>query len=281
MPTNSRRRFLTGAAALMATAAAPAPAQAPAEHHWEDIRLAMATYSLRTFSRSQAIDITRQLGIKYVNVKSFHMPYYLSKEDLAAARNEFERAGLEIVSGGTISLRSDDEADIVKHLEYAKNGGIPVAVCAPTPTNLKLIEKHALRLGLKIAIHNHGPEDEHFPNGTAVLNHVKDMDPCMGLCYDIGHAVRTGADLIAEIEAAGDRIHDIHLKDLTDLTNDRSQVAVGRGKVPVPAIFKTLKKMGYKGVVGLEYEIEAKTPERGIEASFAYMRGVLDGQAEA
>ena len=283
MSPNTRRHFLTGAAALAAASATStaARASAVAEHHWADIRLAVATYSLRAFSREQAISITRELGIQYVNVKSFHMPYYLSKEELAAARAEFEKAGLEIVSGGNVSLQSEDEAYIRRHLEYAKNAGMPTVVCAPTTTNLKLVEKHARDLDLKIAIHNHGPEDRYFPNGASVLKYVKDMDPRMGLCYDIGHACRTGADIIEELEAAGDRLHDIHIKDLTDFSDRGSQVAVGKGKIPIADIFGTLKKMRYQGVVGLEYEVEPAAPQRGMDASFSYMRGILDGQASA
>jgi sugar phosphate isomerase/epimerase len=283
MSPNTRRHFLTGAAALAAASATStaARASAVAEHHWGDIRLAVATYSLRAFSREQAISITRELGIQYVNVKSFHMPYYLSKEELASARAEFEKAGLEIVSGGNVSLQSEEEAYIRRHLEYAKNAGMPTVVCAPTTTNLKLVEKHARDLDLKIAIHNHGPEDRYFPNGASVLKYVKDMDPRMGLCYDIGHACRTGADIIEELEAAGDRLHDIHIKDLTDFSDRGSQVAVGKGKIPIADIFGTLKKMRYQGVVGLEYEVEPATPQRGMDASFSYMRGILDGQASA
>ncbi|MDA1236433.1 MAG: sugar phosphate isomerase/epimerase [Acidobacteria bacterium] len=281
MAPNTRRNFLTGAAALAAASATSTASGASAvtEHHWGDIRLAVATYSLRAFSREQAISIVRRLGIKYVNVKSFHMPYYLSKEDLKAARADFEKAGLEIVSGGNVSLQSADEGFIRRHLEYAKNAGMPTVVCAPTTTNLKLVEKHARELDLKIAIHNHGPEDKHFPNGASVLKYVNDMDPRMGLCYDIGHACRTGADVVEELEAAGDRLHDIHIKDLTDFSDRGSQVIVGKGKIPVADIFMALKKMRYKGVVGLEYEIDVAAPEAGMDASISYMRGLLDGQA--
>ena len=158
---------------------------------------------------------------------------------------------------------------------------MPTVVCAPATTNLKLVEKHARALDLKIAIHNHGPEDNHFPNGASVLKYVKDMDPRMGLCCDIGHACRTGADVIEELEAAGDRLHNIHIKDLTDFSDCGSQVAVGKGKIPIADIFKSLKKMRYTGVVGLEYEVESTSPQRGMDASFSYMRGILDGQASA
>lgn len=273
--STTRRKFIAGAAAL--AAAKTAPAATMADHHWGDVRLAVATYSLREFSRDKAIQIVKGLGIKYVNVKSFHMPYYLSKEDLAAARREFERAGLEIVSGGNISLRKDDEDDVKYYLEYAKNAGFPTVVCAPTHNNLGLIEKHAKRLGLKIAIHNHGPEDNLYPNAHAVMEKVKNMDPVMGICYDVGHASRTGEDIIEGAQMCGERLHDMHIKDLADFSDKGSQVEVGKGKIPVVKLFQTLEKMNYPGVVGLEYEIHAEAPQHGMAESFSYMRGVLDG----
>ena len=277
----TRRNFLmSGPAAALAAASAAPSAAAPAtmgEHHWGDVPLAVATYSLRMFSREQAISIVKSLGIEYVNVKSFHLPYYLSKEDLAAGRREFEKAGLKIVSGGNISLRKDDEADIQYHLEYAKNAGLPVVVCAPTHKNLGTIEKHAKRLGLKMAIHNHGTEDEFYPNAESVISRVKNMDPCMGLCYDLGHAARTGEDLLEGIEMAGARLFDMHIKDLRSFDDKGSQTEVGKGKMPVAKIFQKLKQVKYPGVVGLEYEINAAAPQQGMAESFAYMRGVLDG----
>jgi sugar phosphate isomerase/epimerase len=276
MNQSTRRTFLTTAAAL---AAAPAVSAATTQTHHEDaLPLGVATYSLREFSRADAIKIIQSLGIKYVNVKSMHLPYESTPAELAAARAEFEAAGLKIIAGGNIDLKGDDDS-VKKMLTYAKNAGIPVVVCAPRRDNLGVIEKYAKEFGLKIAIHNHGTEDKLYPNGASVIELVKNMDPCMGLCYDVGHAARTGIDVVKEIEMAGARLHDMHVKDLTDLSDRSSQVSVGKGKLPFPQIFKALKKMKYPGVVNLEYEINAKSPQLGMAESFAYMRGVLDGQA--
>jgi sugar phosphate isomerase/epimerase len=276
MNQSTRRTFLTTAAAL---AAAPAVSAATKQTHQEDaLPLGVATYSLREFSRADAIKIIQSLDVKYVNVKSMHMPYESTPAELAAARAEFEAAGLKIIAGGNIDLKGDDDS-VKKMLTYAKNAGIPVVVCAPRRDNLGVIEKYAKEFGLKIAIHNHGTEDKLYPNGASVIELVKNMDPCMGLCYDVGHASRTGVDVVKEIEMAGARLHDMHVKDLADLSDRASQVSVGRGKLPFPQIFKALKKMKYPGVVNLEYEINAKSPQLGMAESFAYMRGVLDGQA--
>ncbi len=283
MNSTTRRSFLGTAAALPAVSAAAAATEGAANgggpHHWDDLKLAVATYSLRKFSRSAAIDICRQLGVKYVNVKAFHMPYYLSADDLKAARKEFEKAGLEIVAGGNISLRSDDSSELEHYFKYAVAAGMAVMVCAPTHSNLGAIEKLAIKYDRKMAIHNHGPEDKFYPAPSDVIKRVKDMDPRMGLCVDVGHTVRTGADILEEIDGAWDRIYDFHVKDLTDFTSKESRVDVGDGNMPIAAIFKMLKERKYQGVVGLEYEVVADHPQLGMAKSFSYMRGVLDGQA--
>ena len=283
MISTTRRSFLGTAAALPTASAAAASTKGTVKgagpHHWDDLKLAVATYSLRKFGRSGAIDICRQLGVKYVNVKSFHMPYYLSADDLKAARREFEKAGLEIVAGGNISLKSDDSSELEPYFRYAVEAGIPVMVCAPTHSNLGAIEKLAIKYDRKMAIHNHGPEDKFYPAPSDAIKRIKDMDSRMGVCVDIGHAVRTGADILEEIDGAWDRIYDFHVKDLSDLTDKQSRVDVGDGKMPIAAIFKMLKGRNYQGAVGLEYEVNADYPQVGMAKSFSYMRGVLDGQA--
>jgi sugar phosphate isomerase/epimerase len=67
------------------------------------------------------------------------------------------------------------------------------------------------------------------------------------------------------------------MKDLTDFNSKESQVAVGRGKMPVRAIFEALIATQYKGFVDLEYEVHGDDPMPGVIESFAYMRGVLAG----
>jgi sugar phosphate isomerase/epimerase len=67
----------------------------------------------------------------------------------------------------------------------------------------------------------------------------------------------------------------MHVKDLAARGEKESQVAVGRGLIDFPALFKTLIDIGYPGQVGLEYEIYPKDPLPGMIESMAYMRGVL------
>lgn len=103
------------------------------------------------------------------------------------------------------------------------------------------------------------------------------MDPRVGLCVDVGHTARTGVDVIEALAEAGDRLLDIHMKDLRDLSDKTSQCIVGEGAMPVVGIFRQLMTMNYQGSVNLEYEIDPDDPLPGMKQSFAYMRGVLAG----
>jgi sugar phosphate isomerase/epimerase len=165
--------------------------------------------------------------------------------------------------------------------EYAKAIGSPCIVCAPTKEDLPDIEKLAKEFRIKIAIHNHGPEDKFMPTPESVLDAVKGMDPLMGLCLDIGHTARTGADIVEWVGKAGPRLHEMHFKDLKDPHNKDpkvardSQVDVGDGVLPIPEIFRQLIKQKYTGYCSLEYEINTKDPLPGMTKSFAYMRKVI------
>jgi sugar phosphate isomerase/epimerase len=242
-----------------------------------DLKLGVASYSFRKFSRAQAIEMTKQLGTPYLNVKEFHLKLNGTPQEIDAAKQEFQRAGIILVGCGNVSFQKDDESDIRSKFEYAKRAGFPLIVCAPTPVTLPKLEKFVKEYNIKIAVHNHGPEDKNFPTPQSVLKIVKNMDPRCGLCIDVGHTARAGVDIVQAIAEAGPRLLDMHVKDLRDTSTDKSLCPVGDGKLPFPQIFLQLIKMKYNDCVNLEYEAEPDNPLPGMQKSFSYMRGVLAG----
>ncbi len=271
----NRRNFFAGAAA--AALAASWPAKAGARSSAGVLKLGVASYSLRKFSRSAAIAMLKTLRVGYVSIKSFHLPYEGSPAETTAGGKEFRDAGIDILSGGNIDLK--DPGTNRAMFEYCKNAGIPMLVCAPKQETLDQVEALVKEYNLRIAIHNHGPEDRFFPTPESALAALEGRDGRMGLCVDVGHSTRTGVNIIESIRRAGPKLFDVHIKDLADLMDKDSQVEVGRGAMPVPAIFRELIAMNYQGGVMLEYEIHADDPLPGMIESVAYMRGVLDGLA--
>lgn len=273
--TSSRREVLGGVAAALA--GANFSFSAPVTNDDAGFKLGVASYSLRKLSRADAIKALKTLNVQYINIKDFHAPMTSTPAELKQIRSDFESAGIQILGVGNVGFAKSDDAEMRRNFEYAKALGAPVIVMAPSQEKLPAIEKLVKEYNIKAAIHNHGPEDKFFPGPVDVLKAVKGMDQRMGLCVDIGHTARTGVDVVQSIKNAGSRLHDMHVKDLADMMKRDSQVAVGDGAVPIPAIFRQLQRMGFKGGVMLEYEIHADNPLPGMEKSFAYMRGVLAG----
>jgi sugar phosphate isomerase/epimerase len=240
--------------------------------------LGLASYTFRNFTRTQTIGFMKQLNMFALNAKDVkdHLP--IDPHEEAAALADYASAGIKLHAAGTIYFAKDEDADIRSKFEYCKRARIAVIVAGdPTPETLPRIEKFVEEYDIRIAIHNHGPEDKLWHSPLDVLQAVKDMDPRIGCCVDVGHTVRAGTDVVQAIHKAGPRLFNLHMKDLSDFQSKESQVAVGEGIVPVRRIFEALIATKYKGFVDLEYEIQPDDPMLGVISSFAYMRGILAG----
>jgi sugar phosphate isomerase/epimerase len=274
----SRRDFLGTAPAAGALAFFGRPSAghffpvAAAQQH--QLKLGVASYSMREFPLDQALDMAKALGVTHMTFKDVHIPRTDPPDKTRAISATITAAGITIMGGGTINL-PNDAAAIKKDFQYAKDAGFPLIFVSPDPAALDTIEQLAKTFDIKVAIHNHGPEDKWWPRPQDAYAAVKSRDRRLGLCIDIGHTLRTGTDPVQACRECRDRLYDMHVKDLKVKTDRDSQVAVGRGVVDFPALFRTLIDIGYQGQVGLEYEINAKNPLPGMIESMAYMRGVL------
>lgn len=279
----SRRTFVQSGPLVAAACALPGAislfAEAvPASGKPSPIRLGLASYTFRNFTRAQLIAFMKQLNVSDLNAKDVkdHLPMDPVQETQALA--DYGAAGIRLHAAGAIYFDKDEDDDIRAKFEYCKRAGISVIVAGdPAPATLPRIEKFVKQYDIRVAIHNHGPEDKYFPSPFDVLKAVKDMDPRIGCCIDVGHAARAGANLVDAIHAAGPRLYNLHVKDLTSFKSKESQVAVGDGILPFREIFEALIAIRYPGFVDLEYEIHPDDPMPGVIASFSYMRGVLAG----
>src|SRR6266849_5986978 len=283
----SRRDFVRTSAVVAAALAASKDAFAeaagrPLADEGSAIRLGVASYKFRNFSRAQMNRFMKQLNVIALNAKDVkdHLPMDAKEE--AAALADYAAAGINLHAAGAIYFPKDEDADIRGKFEYCKRAGIGVIVAGdPTPETLPRIEKFVKEYDIRFAVHNHGPEDKLWHSPLDVLKAVKGMDPRMGCCIDVGHTVRAGTDVVQAIHEAGARLFNVHMKDLISFQDKESQVAMGNGIMPVKRIFEALGAIKYKGFVDLEYEIHPDDPMPGVIGSFAYMRGVLAGMGYA
>jgi hypothetical protein len=135
--------------------------------------------------------------------------------------------------------------------------------------------KMAKQYDLRIAIHNHGPDDKKYPSPLDVWRMVRDRDARMGICMDVGHTVRIGEDPVAVIKQCAPRLYDFHMKDVSSATPSGAPVEVGKGVINIPGVLKTLLAVRFSYHVALEYEAQADNLMPGILGSYAYLRQEL------
>jgi len=235
--------------------------------------IGMAGYTFLNFSVDQTIEMMKRIGVTNLSLKDFHMPMNSTREQISSVIGKFKDAGIKVYTVGVVYMRSKEAVD--QAFEYAKMAGVKMIVGAPNYDLLPYVEGKVKEYDFRFAIHNHGPDNPLYPNATDIWNHIKDLDPRIGICIDIGHTKRDGADPSVDIKKYGRRIYDMHIKDVDKPTKEGKTVEMGRGIINIPDVIATLRKIGYKGSCSLEFEKDMKDPLPGIAESIGYWKGVM------
>jgi sugar phosphate isomerase/epimerase len=271
LPRAARAAGVAGAGA--ATAKAPAGPDA-----FCGLKMGVASYTFRKFTLDQCIDMTKKAGVRYLTLKDMHLPMKSTKAEREAARKKVADAGLVLMGGGVIYLANKEDA-IRAAFDYCRDAGMPTMVSSPDLAALDTIEKMAKEYDIRIAIHNHGPGDKKYPSPLDVLKMVKDRDPRMGICMDVGHSVRLGEDPVAVMRECGSRLLDFHMKDVTEAAAKGACTVCGKGVIKLDAVVKTLVDMKFAHHVALEYEANGDDPLPGVIESFEYLRKLCAAMA--
>jgi len=273
----SRRNFLRLSGAGMMATQAPSLLTArqsiPPKGQGFPFELGIASYTFREFSLEETIAMTARLGIPKLCLKSMHMPLDLTKKEIKSRAAKVNEAGIDLYGGGVIYMKTIEEVDSA--FAYAGYAGMDLIVGVPEHELLAHCNQKVKETGIMLAIHNHGPGDKKYPTPESAYKLIKDMDPGMGLCVDIGHTVRIGEDPIADTRKYMDRVHDIHIKDEDKADASGATCEIGRGIIDIPGFLKMLLEEGYSNIVSFEYEKDGKDPLPGLAESVGYVRGVL------
>jgi sugar phosphate isomerase/epimerase len=197
-----------------------------------------------------------------------------------AVGEKLKAAGLNLTGSGVINL-PNDEAKCRKAFENVRAGGMQTMICKPAKDAFPLVEKLVKEFDQRLAIHNHGPEDKEYPTPDVIWEAIRSLDKRIGLCIDVGHTARAGADAVAALKQYASRLYDVHMKDSVAVVGTQRDVPieVGAGRLDITAMLRTLLEAKYDGVVTFEYEKVAGNPVTGLAESVGYVRGVLKGLA--
>jgi inosose dehydratase len=239
----------------------------------DNFEVGMAGFTFAQLNIEKTIEIMKRVGVNYLSLKDFHMPLNSTQEQINEVIGRFTNAGITVYTVGVIYMRTQESVD--QAFKYARMAGVKMIVGAPNVELLQYVEKKIKEYDFRLAIHNHGPDNTLFPNATDIWNHVKDMDPRMGICLDIGHTLRDGQDPAVDILRYKSRIYDLHIKDVDKASREGKTVEMGRGLIDIHGVIAALRRIKYNGKCSLEFEKDMKDPIAGIAESIGYFKGVM------
>jgi len=275
----SRRNFIRLAGVGAVTAGLPfhsmanaSPATVPVQSK-ELFELGVAGYSFFGYNGDidKDIEILKAVNIKYVTLKDFQLPYNCTKEQADAVMGKFRAAGIEPYGLGVIDMSNEKDVDMA--IAYAQRAGVKMIIGAPRANVIQYLESKIKATDIRVAIHNHGPEDKTFPDIDSIYEKIKNMDKKMGICLDIGHSFRCGHNPSEMLLKYKDRIYDMHFKDVDKPVKEGKTVVNGWGNMDFISYLKALRKTKYSGKISLEFEL--KNPDLGIAESLGHFRGVM------
>jgi len=264
-------------AAFTATAAVP-------------FRLGVAGYTFHKRTLDDSLAIMQKADVHYLCVKDFHLPFTATDDDIAAFKAKCASYGVTPYAIGPVYVK--DAEKLRGQFEFAKRLGVKTVVGVPyEPADEKdtwskrrgsralllEVEKLVKEFDIRYAIHNHGPASpEMYPDVEYGWNLVKDLDPRVGFCIDVGWEYGCGKNPAETIRKYADRIYDAHIKNFEIGKPDGASVPLPRGKIDLASVFKAFADAGYSGVCSLEYEKDFEDNLLAVVESIAYERGVCD-----
>ena len=245
----NRRMFLgTGSLALLAAGCRSFCPGSSCASDKVPFKFGIAGYSFHRCTIDETLAYMKQLDVHYLCIKNFHLPYTATAEEIRSFHQKCADHGVTGYGVGPIYFRKDEAR---KYFDYAKAVGVKVLVAVPYEDGLvngkkqrcasraccEALDGLCKEYDIRVAIHNHGPDIPYcFPTGDSAFEMVKDLDPRVGLCLDIGHNFRAGLDPADSIRKLHTRIFDMHVKNVKFDAKKNLALPMPHGDMNIPEV---------------------------------------------
>ena len=270
----SRRTFLAGIAAV-------APAVVRAQPRTPRLPISFSTLGCPKWPWPRIVEQAAYMGYSAIELRGIEMQMDLTKRPefngtrIAASLKDLDAAGLRISDlGASARMHEADPAARAAQIDEGKRfvdlahqlrapyvrvfgDSIPAGqakqdVLARVVDGLRTLGEYAKSSGVGIIIESHGDFTDSPTLGALLKRSAMDN---VALLWDAHHTFVAGKEQPATTwRALGRYVRHTHLKDSKPEGTDVRYVLTGSGTVPVRDIVGVLKKGGYAGYYGFEWE---------------------------
>jgi sugar phosphate isomerase/epimerase len=221
--------------------------------------MGIQTYTFHNFTLMEALEKTRKLELNYAEAyfsqelgQSFPqnavLNFDLPEETKEKLQKEFSSQNITWYASGVAFYNK--ETDWRRFFEFASEMGLKLVTAEPELENLDMVEALAKEFNIEVAIHNH-PEPSVYARPEVLKKALEGRSELIGVCADIGHWYRTGADPLQAVKHFRGRLKVVHMKDLNENLKD---TIWGTGILPLKEIVQELLIQDFNGLISVEYE---------------------------
>lgn len=223
------------------------------------LNIGVGTFSYHNLSIKEMIIQLRELDIREIEMS--HGEFMLMKpptiQMCQSARDQFDRAGIRCVSYYAATIK--DARDIDYAVRFARILGARNVSGDATGGTLRSIDERFTQEGLTFGIHNHWfPQKFAYESVDDVLRGLAGLSKTVGATLDVGQMAACGHDPVDAVRRLAHRLLVVHLKDV-EAAGAEHNVLLGKGVANIPGVVNELKKIGFGGLVAIEYEKEGNS----------------------
>jgi sugar phosphate isomerase/epimerase len=257
----------------------------PAEYATSGFFIGCQAYTFKQYTVFEAIEKTAAVGGKVIEFypgqklsqdePKVVWDHNASPETIQKVKDKLAEYKIKAVNYGVVQIPKD-EAKARKIFEFAKAMGLR-AVTTESVDAIDTIEKLVKEYDIMVGFHDH-PKRANDPNykmwdPNYILSVVKDRDPRIGSCADIGHWVRSDLKPVECLRILKGHIISSHMKDLNEMGPKAHDVPFGTGVSDIPAVLDELKAQGFTGNISIEYEHNWESSMPEVAQCVGFVRG--------
>lgn len=251
-------------------------------------RVGVQTYTFNKYTFFEAIDLTRALGLHYIEASSGtrlkpdsdqRINARMSEESKEELKRKLAESGVECTSiyygmNGTgegfedlVKFAKEMGWMIVTDPKRAVDGGQPVSFYE------QILDKY----GVKMVFTNHPKSGgAAYWNPDYTVEDTKGYGPNIGASIDIGHYMRGGFATydIAKRYIDIDKLYHFHLRDVSEVGPHGLDVPCGTGQARIADMFRMMNDANVKPLMLIEYEHDFDNPMPYLIQSVNYINQV-------
>jgi sugar phosphate isomerase/epimerase len=180
----------------------------------------------------------------------------LSDAQIGLLKAQLAKHKVKAANFGVVGIPKN-EAEARKIFAFAKKMGM-YGITTESVDAIDTIEKLVKEFDIHVAFHEHPrrPNDPNYkvwdPNYN--LSVVKDRDPRIGACGDVGHWASSNIRPLDAVKLLKGRMMCCHFKDRAVIGHETENIPGGTGILEFEKILRELRAQGFKGNISVEHE---------------------------